>query len=158
MFPSLVIIYGAAHVSLFVFGGLLVGYLASGSTDYGGATGFLPGHSLGAFDDPNWMKVPDPSGGGIIGNLRLLLAYFDLVAKIPAIMVGFFIFDYPVLDAGGGSFSWIKTAAIAIGTASSMAMSFFLLRLLFASGILSNRWGLAALGLTSLAGIGSVIF
>lgn len=158
MITTLITIYGAAHVGLFIFGGLLVAYLASGTTDYGGASGFLPGASLGAFADPTWREGTQASGSGLIGGLRLLLGYFDQVTRLPLILVGFFTFDYPVLSAGIGVYGWFRTLLQAVGTASSMVMAVWLLRLAFASGILSNRYGRLAIGFASLAGVGSVLF
>ena len=162
MVTILATFYGAAHVSLFIFGGLLVAYLFSGTTDYGGTTGFLPGASLGAFADPAWREGAQATGSGPIAGLRLLLGFFDQVIRLPLIFIGFFTFDYPVLQAvgahGAGSYAWVKTLLQAIGTGSSMAMAVWLLRLGFASGILSNRYGLIAIGLVSLGGVGSVIY
>ena len=162
MVATMAIFYGAVHIGLFIFGGLLVAYLASGTTDFGGAGGFLPGASLGAFSDASWRDGIQPTGTGPIAGLRLLMAFFDRVARLPLIFIGFFTFDYPILQAigahGDGTYFWIKNLLHAIGTGSSMFMSVWALKLLFASGILSNRYGLIAVGLVSLGGVGSVIY
>ena len=150
---QLVASYLALHIGLALAGLMYVAF-TTGQTDYGGEYGFLPSVDLTVYDLGDQFAGTDPGTGasdlrattrapgeddhaGLFQQLRDMLGF---VSRLPGIVLGLFTFNYPLLQSGGGFFTWFRVAFQVAGSLASLGFAVWLVRLVAATGLLSNMW------------------
>ena len=168
--------YLSLHIGL-ALATMMYTAFTTGVTDYGGEYGFLPSVDITVYDLGQQFAATDPGTGASdlraipaeepSGHAALFKQFRDIlgfVARLPGIVLGLFTFNYPILQAGDGFFSWfgIMFQVIgSIGSIASIAFTVWLLRLVLSTGLVSNAWfwivagvSMGGLSILNIFGIG----
>ena len=147
--------YLSLHIGL-ALATMMYTAFTTGVTDYGGEYGFLPSVDITVYDLGQQFAATDPGTGA--SDLRDILGF---VARLPGIVLGLFTFNYPILQAGDGFFSWFGIMFQVIGSIASIAFTVWLLRLVLSTGLVSNAWfwivagvSMGGLSILNIFGIG----
>ena len=165
--------YLSLHIGL-ALATMMYTAFTTGVTDYGGEYGFLPSVDITVYDLGQQFAATDPGTGASdlraipaeepSGHAALFKQFRDIlgfVARLPGIVLGLFTFNYPILQAGDGFFSWFGIMFQVIGSIASIAFTVWLLGLVLSTGLVSNAWfwivagvSMGGLSILNIFGIG----